>query len=104
MVYNNSNIKLSLPFQDFKDVNTKLADITVSEYTASELVRLCLQPEFDDDDDEEDDSDVNIFLILTFCIMFKRFASYDGIHCLIIPCPQNFLEQLVKLVIFSVFM
>ena len=38
--------------QDFKAVNTKLSDIAVNSYTASELVRICLKLS-DEDDDEE---------------------------------------------------
>ena len=43
--------------QDYKDNATKLSDIAVTSFTASELVRLCLKPS-DDEEDEDDDDDV----------------------------------------------
>ncbi|XP_055899439.1 tyrosine-protein kinase BAZ1B-like [Biomphalaria glabrata] len=52
------NVLLQTLLQDqiakgYKEFNTLLSDIAVSSYTASELVRLCLQCE-DEDDDVED--------------------------------------------------
>merc|ERR1712098_846577 len=44
---------------DLEDVNTKLSDIAVTGYTASELMRLCLLPEeYDDDEEDDEEGDV----------------------------------------------
>ena len=53
--------------QDYRELDLKLSEVPINEYTSSELLRLCLRPHdqydtcstvSDDDDDPENDQDV----------------------------------------------